>query len=133
VRVELPDGHSAEFRELTDLTSGDAKAYRRAAKFKVTNGTLEEISMDVADKQMDALLTRIILTWTMPEYGSPQIDPEVLDRLPLKVYDALVDAAQPYKEAVDRVGKSPTTSANESTGTSSPAIEVSSDISTSSS
>lgn len=133
MRVELPDGQSAEFREITELTSGDAKAYRRAAKFKVTNGTLEEISMDVADKQMDALLTRIILSWTLADYGSPQIDPEVLDRLPLKVYDALVDAAQPYKEAVDRVGKSPTTSASGSTGTSSPEIADTSVTSTSSS
>lgn len=119
MRVELPEGNWAEFREITDLKAGDAKAIRRATKFKVKDGAVDEIPMSIADDQMDALLARIITMWSYT-HGHPLVVSTALDDIPLEAYNILVEAATPYKEAVDNAGKSSTQSETESTNTSSP-------------
>jgi hypothetical protein len=128
MRVELPRDQFAEMRDIADLKGGDAKAIRRATKFKVHDGALEEISMGIGDDQMDALLARIITSWDVrPASGGeplalPMFDPAVLDDVPLDTYNALVDAATPHKDAIDKTGKSTKTSETASTTGSSPAI-----------
>ena len=122
MRVELPDGQWAEFRDLSDLRGGDAKAIRRATKFEVRDGALAEISMGMQDAQMDALLVRIITQWSLINYGIPMADPSSLDEIPLSYYNALVSAAEPYKEAIDNAGKSTKENSKESEPISSPAI-----------
>jgi hypothetical protein len=123
VRVELPGGEWAEFRELADLRAGDAKAIRRATKFQVSDGALTEISMGLQDDQMDALLARIITMWSYTHGHPAAPGSTALDDIPLEAYDALVEAAAPYKEAVDKAGKSTPATGNVSTVTSSPGIQ----------
>jgi hypothetical protein len=120
MRVELPRDEYAEFRDLADLKGGDAKAIRRATKFRVEDGVLNEITMGLQDDQMDALLCRIITSWSLQLYGLPMADPSSLDEIPLDTYNALCEAAKPYKEAIDAAGKSSTVKGIESTGSSSP-------------
>lgn len=121
MRVELPRGQWAEFRDITELRGGDAKAIRRASRFRVNNGVLEEVSMGIADDQMDALLARIIKSWSLAEFNLPMFDISSLDEIPLDTYNALVDAAEPYKDAINKVGKAPTMlSGTSSTVTSAP-------------
>lgn len=129
MRVPLPRDQFAEFRDITALKGGDAKAIRRATRFQVANGTLSEITMGISDDQMDALLARIITSWDVrPAEGGaplalPMADPSVLDEVPLDTYNALTEAATPYMDAVNKsMGKSATMSENPSSGTSSPAI-----------
>lgn len=127
MRVELPRGQWAEFRDITDLKGGDAKAIRRATKLKVQDGALTEISMGLGDDQMDALLTRIIIDWGVQAANGtplrvPMLDNTALDEMPLDTYGELCQAAQPYRDAIDKTGKAPAlTSGNASTATSSPA------------
>lgn len=121
MRVPLPRDQWAEFRELDDLKGGDAKAIRRATKFEIRDGQLTEISMGLEDAQMDALLARIITSWSLFDYGLPMRDPTSLDEIPLDTYNALVEAAKPYKDAIDKTGKASTpANGTGSTTTSSP-------------
>lgn len=123
MRVKLPNDQWAEFRDLADLKGGDAKAMRRATRFKVEDGQLSEITAGIADEQMDALLARIITSWSLFNYALPIADPSSLDEIPLDTYNALVDAAQPYKDAIDKAGKAPAlTSVGASDATSSQEI-----------
>ncbi len=48
------------------------------------------------------------------------VDPSSLDEIPLDTYNALCEAAKPYKEAIDAAGKSSTVKEIGSTGSSSP-------------
>ena len=83
--------------------------------------------MGLGDDQMDALLTRIITSWDVraaneTPLGLPQFDRNALDEVPLDVYNLLVDAAQPLKDAVDQAGKAATGNGTGSAPTSSPEI-----------
>lgn len=130
MRVDLPRGQWAEFRDISDLKGGDAKAIRRATRLRVKDGTLEEISMGIGDDQMDALLTRIITEWEVraangTSLGLPLFDKSSLDEMPLDTYNDLCEAAKPYRDAIDNVGKAPTLgSGTASTDTSSPPAQT---------
>lgn len=131
MRVPLPRDQWAEFRDIEDLKGGDAKAIRRATKFEIRDGKLTEISMGLDDDQTDALLARIITSWSLFNYGLPMMDPTSLDEIPLDTYNALVEAAKPYKDAIDKTGKGSTSPNGTGSATSSsPAILQGSAIST---
>ncbi|GAA4626874.1 hypothetical protein GCM10023196_036900 [Actinoallomurus vinaceus] len=130
MRVELSNGQWAEFRDPNKLTSGDAKALRRATKLQFKpdeDGVprVEEMDMSITDVQMDALLTRIITSWDVRDVdgqplGIPIADPEALDRVPLDDYGTLVEEAKPYKDKIDAAGKSRTEKSNDSSASSPP-------------
>lgn len=136
MRVELPNGQWAEFRDIDKLKAGDGKAIRRATKLKFKPDEagvprVDEMAMDISDVQMDALLARIITSWDVrdengQQYGHPLADPSVLDDIPIDPYNALVEAAKPYKEKIDAVGKSSTANASNSPASSPPANPVTS-------
>jgi hypothetical protein len=105
---------------MSELKAGDAKAIRRAVKLRVKDGVLEEISMSIADDQMDALLARLITMWSFT-HGHPMANPAALDELSLEDYNELVQVAQPYKDAVDNAGKSSKPNGKDSVSSSEPA------------
>lgn len=127
MRVELPNGDWADFRDLDDMTAGDAFAVAEATTFRVKDGALEEVSMGLQHRQMAALITNILTGWSVKDRKGeqiplPQFDKtgKALRRVPLKHYNELSKAAKPYLDAVNEAGKAEETSETESTPTSSP-------------
>ena len=91
----------AEIRAVKELRSGDRKAVRRAWRMEISeNGLNKSFSMADEDEQREVLLARIIVSWSLAE-PLPVADPESLERLPLDVYDALVEATKEHFRIVD--------------------------------
>lgn len=127
MRVDLPNGDFAEFRDLDDMTAEDAFVVAEATTFRVKDGALEEVSMGLQHRQMAALITSIVTNWSIRDRKGehipmPKFDRtgKALRRVPLKHYNELARAAKPYLDAVNEAGKAEETSETESTPTSSP-------------
>ncbi|WP_433465702.1 hypothetical protein [Spirillospora sp. CA-128828] len=111
-RITLPewDEHPgveqwAELRAASTMRAGDAKALRRAVRLGVNTGGGWDrtFSMGDADARTDALLTRVIVSWSYEAHGIalPVADPASLDEIPIDAWEALREAIGPHEEALD--------------------------------
>lgn len=95
MRVNLPDGHHAELRDITDLRRGDVRAaYRMADEsgIDLTKG----LGVGALAAIQDALIVRFVRSWTIagPD-GVLPVTMEAICDLPLSHYQPLANATQP--------------------------------------
>lgn len=100
MHVDLGEDQWAELREPGEL--------RRADKMAVLEHVDLEISPDerrvfvngaADDKQVDALLERVITNWSLP-FPLPKDDPASMGKLTLDQGDRLAEAVKPYMQLI---------------------------------
>lgn len=106
MRVELPparEGEDAAWVEISgpdELRNGDRKAVNKATSIHLDENGQPVIPGSLYDDRRDALLRRIILSWSFPS-SVPSVDPEALDRLTIEQGDALNEAVKPHMKLID--------------------------------
>jgi hypothetical protein len=97
-RVELPDGHHAELREVEDLRRGDVRAALKAADAQGVNLAEGQFGLDGIGALQDGLLVRFIRSWTLTNGDGVSPLPVTIDALqdlPLSVYQPLAAEIAP--------------------------------------
>jgi hypothetical protein len=100
MKVDLPGDGWAELREPSDLRAKDKIAVQRAMVFSLLgnqeNGEESRIPVNagMAEDISVALLCRVIVSWSREE--PMPLTPDVIDELPIDVYQALCDAIEPH-------------------------------------
>lgn len=99
--VDLPvSGAKATLRE--KLTAKDKFAVQKAAVTTVdsTTGIQEMRGASLVNDMRNALLTRIIESWTVEGVGIPSIQADALDELDIDDYLELCKAVEPLMEKI---------------------------------
>lgn len=108
-RVSLPEHPDhpgkeqwAELRAPETMRAGDAKALRKAIRLRTNSGGGwdKTFSMGDADARTDALLERVIVSWSY-DLPVPAADSDSLDEIPIDAWEALREAIDPHEEALD--------------------------------
>lgn len=84
-RIELPDGGWAELRDIDTISKGERD---RVVRLYQTTDDNVEAAMLVSDEMVKILVT----SWSL-ENPLPSQEPQVIERLPFKVFDALANVA----------------------------------------
>jgi hypothetical protein len=109
VRIDLPGDGWAELREPSDLRAKDKIAVQRAVVFSLLgnqeNGeeTRIPVSAGMSDDMCIALLCRLVTAWSLSETLPPT--PEILEDLPVTVYNALCEGIEPHLDLIRTVPK----------------------------
>lgn len=103
-RVDLPDGHHAEIRDIADLRRGDVRAAYRMADESGIN-LLKGMGVDALGALQDAIVVRFVRRWTLTDKitkkaddatGKPlPVSMATVANLPLGYYQPLADATGP--------------------------------------
>lgn len=108
-RIDLPEhpdhpgvAQWAELRAPSTMRAGDAKALRKAIRLGMNagGGWDKTFSLGDMDVQADALLTRVIVSWSY-DLPLPVADPDSLDEIPIDAWEALKAEVEKHKEALD--------------------------------
>lgn len=102
--IDLPDGDTAEVKDLDDLRDGDRKALNKVISVSFDAETeAGQLAGSYEDDQFDALLARVVLNWSLP-LPLPSRDKRVLDKLTLAQAKALRAGVTPhYNLLMDKV------------------------------
>ena len=108
-RIDLPEhpdhpgvAQWAELRAPSTMRAGDAKALRKAIRLGMNagGGWDKTFSLGDSDTQTDALLARVIVSWSY-DLPLPVADADSLDEIPIDAWETLRDAIEPHQEALD--------------------------------
>jgi hypothetical protein len=102
VRVDLSNGNWAELRDIEQLNAGDRLAVRRVNTVPTDDTT--GVPASWKDEMRVALLGEIITAWSYPGWPIPSITPDrktAVLQVPLKDYNELTMAVEPYLDVVD--------------------------------
>jgi hypothetical protein len=97
-RVDLPDGHHADVREVADLRRSDVRAALKAADAQGVNLIGGQFGLDGVGAVQDGLLLQFIRSWTLTngDGSSPlPVTAESIQDLPLHYHRPLADAIAP--------------------------------------
>jgi hypothetical protein len=98
-KVDLSEGNWAEIRD--KLKGKDKFAVQQSISFDVDNAS-QKVSADLMTTMTNALLAKLITTWSFPDPvpGDTDDPGEVLGELDIDDYNALEDAARPMLSKV---------------------------------
>lgn len=97
MRVDLGEDQWAELKEVGELRRSDKKAVLRVSTLVIDPETkLVTVSGDNDEEMADALLERIITSWSFPN----AINKQSLGQLSLAQGDKLQEACKPYLEVI---------------------------------
>ncbi len=98
--IHLPDGHSAELRDVGDLRRRDVKEALRVADAQGIN-LLEGLGLSGISAIQEGLLLRFIKSWSLTNGEGPlPVTIDSLQDLPLSYYRPLADAITPAMQQV---------------------------------
>jgi hypothetical protein len=109
--IELPDGHSAEIRDPTDVRRGDVRAVAAAADKDMTlsgdqqggRTQMQAVGAMLGTATMqDTVVLRFVKSWTLTDDdGRPlPVTLDVIQDLPLRYYNPLAAATLPALVAI---------------------------------
>lgn len=100
MRVELSSNQSVELRD--EWLRGDRRAVHNAVNITVNADGGRVVSLTLEDLAIEALLTRRIVSWTLPQpIPSQLVNPtDVYDRLSDADGEALAEAVRPHYHAI---------------------------------
>jgi hypothetical protein len=97
--VELPSGAKVTMRD--KLTAKDKFAVQKAITLNIDTATgMQAVTAGVVNDQRNALLTRVIESWTVEGVGIPSQQEDALDELDIDDYLELCRAVEPLLNKV---------------------------------
>jgi hypothetical protein len=120
LHVDLPSGNSVELRD--SMLRGDRRYALKAAKLRINADRTQDSDMSFTDEVMGALMTRMIVGWTIPQHlpstaQSHDLAQGILDALDDEDYEAIADKLRPMFDRIMRVNRDSEPPKNGSSGT----------------
>lgn len=108
MHVDLPSGNSVELRD--SMLRGDRRYALKAAKLHINADRTQDSDMSFTDEVMGALMTRMIVGWTIPQHlpstaQSHDLAQGILDALDDEDYEAIADKLRPMFDRIMRVNR----------------------------